>query len=92
MVSTFIERQLRYKSKNPFTDDIVNGIENIIRFVFSPVWIETFIMTFLGEWGDRSQFASIVFFNGLAIALAGAKDFWPVTIGSLLGHAICTAL
>jgi putative Ca2+/H+ antiporter (TMEM165/GDT1 family) len=24
----------------------------------SPIWIQTFVMTFLAEWGDRSQIAS----------------------------------
>ena len=29
----------------------------------SPVWIQVFIMTFLAEWGDRSQIASRVFLS-----------------------------
>lgn len=28
--------------------------------LLSPVWIQAFTMTFLGEWGDRSQIASII--------------------------------
>ncbi|KAJ3153932.1 hypothetical protein HDU89_008798 [Geranomyces variabilis] len=50
----------------------------------SPVWVEGFALTFLAEWGDRSQIATV--------ALAGAEDFWWVTIGSLCGHSICTAV
>lgn len=40
-------------------------------------------MTFLGEWGDRSQIATI--------AMAAGQDYWWVTAGALCGHAICTA-
>ena len=39
-------------------------------------------MTFIAEWGDRSQLATIV--------LAGLNDVWGVILGGCLGHAICT--
>ncbi|KAJ3104435.1 hypothetical protein HK100_004053 [Physocladia obscura] len=61
----------------------VAGLRNVANLFFSAVFIQCFVMTFLAEWGDRSQIATI--------ALAGAEDFWWVTIGSLLGHSICTA-
>lgn len=40
-------------------------------------------MTFLAEWGDRSQLATI--------ALASSYNVYLVTLGALLGHLICTA-
>lgn len=44
---------------------------------------QAFIMTFLAEWGDRSQIATI--------ALAASFNVFMVTLGALLGHLICTA-
>ncbi|KAI8618909.1 hypothetical protein BC830DRAFT_1060934 [Chytriomyces sp. MP71] len=65
-------------------DRLMLGAKNIANYFFSAVFIQTFVLTFLAEWGDRSQIATI--------ALAGAEDFWWVTIGSLIGHALCSAV
>lgn len=61
----------------------VTGINNLCSLLLSPAWVQTFVMTFLGEWGDRSQIATI--------AMAAGQDYWWVTAGALGGHAICTA-
>ena len=44
--------------------------------------VETFVITFLAEWGDRSQIATI--------GLAASEDPFGVTLGGVLGHAVCT--
>lgn len=54
-----------------------------MQFV-SLVFIETFTMTFLAEWGDRSQIATVV--------LASRENVVGVTLGACLGHALCTGL
>ncbi|EMG50811.1 GDT1 GCR1-dependent translation factor 1 [Candida maltosa Xu316] len=71
------------KKDVPFYVDIGNQVENLAAFVFTPVWIQVFIMTFLGEWGDRSQIATI--------AMAAGSDYWIVILGAIIGHGICTA-
>ncbi|KAJ4795030.1 GDT1-like protein 3 [Rhynchospora pubera] len=59
-----------------------------IRRFFSrfctPIFLESFILTFLAEWGDRSQIATI--------ALATHKNAIGVAVGATVGHTICTSL
>jgi putative Ca2+/H+ antiporter (TMEM165/GDT1 family) len=63
---------------------LLEGIQNLAGLVLSPAWVQTFVMTFLGEWGDRSQIATI--------AMAAGQDYWYVTIGTIAGHSICTGI
>jgi len=48
------------------------------------IFTQAFTLTFLAEWGDRSQIATI--------ALASSKNPYGVILGGLVGHAFCTAL
>ncbi|KAK9464348.1 hypothetical protein V1512DRAFT_272936 [Lipomyces arxii] len=59
-----------------------DGLFNLFGLFLSPVWIQTFVMTFLGEWGDRSQIATI--------AMAAGQDYWFVILGAIIGHGMCT--
>jgi len=51
---------------------------------FQSIFVQSLTLTFLAEWGDRSQIATI--------ALAAAKDPVGVTVGGCLGHSMCTGL
>ncbi|PKS12067.1 hypothetical protein jhhlp_001363 [Lomentospora prolificans] len=64
--------------------DIIEGVENLLSLLLSPAWVQTFVMTFLGEWGDRSQIATI--------AMAAGPDYWWVTLGAMAGHCFCTGV
>ena len=51
---------------------------------WAPVIWQAFTLTFVAEWGDRSQIATI--------ALASSKDPYGVTLGGTIGHGLCTGL
>lgn len=69
-------------SRQSFLSNALVGINNLLSLLLSPAWVQTFVMTFLGEWGDRSQIATI--------AMAAGQDYWWVIGGALGGHFICT--
>lgn len=48
------------------------------------VVIQAFSMTFLAEWGDRSQLTTII--------LAARDNVYGVIVGGVLGHSLCTGL
>ncbi len=48
------------------------------------ILIEAFVLTFMAEWGDRTQIATI--------ALAAGNNPIGVSAGAILGHAICAAI
>ncbi|XP_066429451.1 putative divalent cation/proton antiporter TMEM165 [Eleutherodactylus coqui] len=50
----------------------------------SPIFVQAFTLTFLAEWGDRSQLTTIV--------LAAREDPFGVAVGGTLGHCLCTGL
>ncbi|XP_061094827.1 transmembrane protein 165 [Conger conger] len=50
----------------------------------SPIFIQALTLTFLAEWGDRSQLTTIV--------LAAREDPFGVAVGGTLGHCLCTGL
>jgi putative Ca2+/H+ antiporter (TMEM165/GDT1 family) len=58
------------------------GAGGLLARILSPVLLEAFALTFMAEWGDRSQIATI--------GLAAASDVWGVAAGGVLGHALCT--
>ncbi|KAJ0981335.1 hypothetical protein J5N97_009590 [Dioscorea zingiberensis] len=50
--------------------------------LFSPIFLKAFSITFFGEWGDKSQIATI--------GLAADEDPFGVVLGGILGQTLCT--
>ncbi|KAG2341519.1 UPF0016-domain-containing protein [Suillus weaverae] len=65
---------------------ITEGTRNFCSLILGPVFVQSFVLTFLGEWGDRSQIATI------ALGAAHNMNMYLVTLGTVLGHTCCTAL
>lgn len=62
----------------------IGRIRRALAKICTPIFLEAFVLTFLAEWGDRSQITTI--------ALAAHKDPIGVTLGGIIGHAFCTGL
>ncbi|XP_013782704.1 transmembrane protein 165-like [Limulus polyphemus] len=62
----------------------VRTIHRKLMVFLSRIFLQSFTMTFLAEWGDRSQLTTII--------LAAREDAVGVTLGAAVGHAICTLL
>ena len=67
-------------------------------FCLCQLFVNTFTLTFIAEWGDRSQLATIVL-AGINDVVRGVKKENQnificlqvgVILGGCLGHAICT--
>ncbi|XP_076663748.1 putative divalent cation/proton antiporter TMEM165 isoform X2 [Andrena cerasifolii] len=52
--------------------------------LLSRIFLQAFTLTFLAEWGDRSQLTTII--------LAAREDVYGVVLGGILGHSFCTGL
>ncbi len=48
------------------------------------IFLESFLLTFIAEWGDRTQIATI--------ALAASNNVVGVILGAILGHTICALI
>ncbi|AFY62270.1 TMEM165/GDT1 family protein [Synechococcus sp. PCC 6312] len=48
------------------------------------ILMEAFTLTFLAEWGDRTQIATLT--------LAAAQNPWGVTLGAITGHGISSLI
>ena len=50
---------VRSRSTTVITHSWRDGARNFCNFFLGPVFVQAFVLTFLGEWGDRSQIATI---------------------------------
>lgn len=63
---------------------VLDGVRNLGSLLVSPVFSQAFLLSFLGEWGDRSQITTM--------ALAATHGVVIVAIGTSLAHLACIAL
>jgi len=66
------------------TPKAARDMRKILHRFFSPTFVQCFVMTFLAEWGDRSQIATFT--------LSVTYNPLGVTVGGVIGHALCTGL
>ncbi|XP_060530875.1 transmembrane protein 165 [Cylas formicarius] len=48
------------------------------------IFLQAFTLTFLAEWGDRSQLTTII--------LGARENVYGVILGGIIGHSICTGV
>ncbi|KAK9091189.1 hypothetical protein Sjap_024366 [Stephania japonica] len=63
-------------------DDLKKQRRPFLTQFFSPILLKAFSITFFGEWGDKSQLATI--------GLAADENPLGVVIGGIIGQALCT--
>lgn len=72
------------KGSSDEVDDLKKQQRPLLTKFFSPILLETFSLTFLGEWGDKSQIATI--------GLAAEESAVGVALGGILAHLLCSTL
>ncbi|KAF3431817.1 hypothetical protein FNV43_RR26553 [Rhamnella rubrinervis] len=63
-------------------DNLKKQRRPLLSQLFSPILLQAFSITFFGEWGDKSQLATI--------GLAADENPFGVVLGGILGQALCT--
>jgi putative Ca2+/H+ antiporter (TMEM165/GDT1 family) len=67
---------------NKTDDDLKKQQRPFMAQFFSPILLKAFSITFFGEWGDKSQLATI--------GLAADENPFGVVLGGIIGQALCT--
>lgn len=70
------------KQSNKDDDDLKKQKRQFFSQFFSPIFLKAFSITFFGEWGDKSQLATI--------GLAADENPFGVVIGGVVAQALCT--
>ncbi|KAL2458483.1 GDT1-like protein 4 [Abeliophyllum distichum] len=63
-------------------DNLKKQNRPVLAQFFSPILLKAFSITFFGEWGDKSQLATI--------GLAADENPLGVVLGGIIGQALCT--
>ncbi|WRX13849.1 Gdt1 family - like 1 [Theobroma cacao] len=70
------------KEGNKADDELKKERRPFLTQFFSPIFLKAFSITFFGEWGDKSQLATI--------GLAAEENPFAVVLGGIVGQALCT--
>lgn len=70
------------KAASKADDNLKKKQKPFLTHFFSPVFLKAFSLTFFGEWGDKSQIATI--------GLAADEDTLGVVLGGILAQVLCT--
>ncbi|THU67474.1 hypothetical protein C4D60_Mb05t25000 [Musa balbisiana] len=70
------------KGNTKGSDDLKKQQRPFLTQFFSPIFLKAFSITFFGEWGDKSQIATI--------GLASDENPFGVVLGGIIGQALCT--
>ncbi|XP_075522258.1 GDT1-like protein 4 isoform X1 [Primulina tabacum] len=70
------------KEHDKDADDLKKQNRPFLTQFLSPILLKAFSITFFGEWGDKSQLATI--------GLAADENPLGVVLGGILGQALCT--
>ncbi|KAL8167242.1 hypothetical protein V2J09_008741 [Rumex salicifolius] len=62
-------------------DNLKKQNQPLLAKLFSPVFLKAFSITLFGEWGDKSQIATV--------GLAADMDAVSVILGGIVGQALC---
>ncbi|XP_042490127.1 GDT1-like protein 5 isoform X2 [Macadamia integrifolia] len=69
------------KGSSKADDDSKKQRKPFLTHFFSPIFLKAFSLTFFGEWGDKSQLATI--------SLAADENPTGVVLGGIIGQALC---
>ncbi|XP_063415536.1 putative divalent cation/proton antiporter TMEM165 [Mytilus trossulus] len=83
------KQEEEYEKERLGTQDIETGVirtpgRKWFHALVGTVFLQSFTLNFLAEWGDRSQIATIV--------LGARENIAGVIIGGCIGHFICTGI
>lgn len=70
------------KGNKKVDDNVKKQKRPFLSQFFSPILLKAFSITFFGEWGDKSQLATI--------GLAADENPFGVVLGGIIGQALCT--
>lgn len=70
------------KQNGKVADDVKKEARPFLSQFFSPILLKAFSITFFGEWGDKSQLATI--------GLAADENPFGVVLGGIVAQALCT--